>query len=120
MTDRQRVILAHAGTLVVELLVLSVGLIVINEFFGPDFDYFNVKTHEGTYKYATIRTPQNDSSVSIVLNKQSERYEEAAKKVAEYAVAGINRGVPRIADSTSNILKMPFLVPLIFRNILPQ
>lgn len=57
----------------------------INEFFGPDFDYFNVKTREGTYKYATIRTPQNDSSVSVVLNKESERYNEAAEKVAEYA-----------------------------------
>lgn len=57
----------------------------INTFFGPDFDYFNVKTHEGTYKYATIRTPQNDSSVSIVLNKQSERYYEAVKRVGEYA-----------------------------------
>jgi len=57
----------------------------INEFFGPDFDYFNVKTHEGTYKYATIRTPQSDSSVSIVLNRQSERYDEAAGKVKEYA-----------------------------------
>jgi len=57
----------------------------INEFLGPEFDSFNVKTHEGTYKYATIRTPQNDSSVSIVLNSQSPRYEEAAKKVAKYA-----------------------------------
>lgn len=60
-------------------------IIEINEFFGPDFDYFNVKTHEGTYKYATIRTPQNDSSVSIVLNKQSERYNLAVEKVKEYA-----------------------------------
>ena len=57
----------------------------INEFFGPDFDYFNVKTHEGTYKYATIRTPQNDSSVTIVVNKDSERYGEAVKRVGEYA-----------------------------------
>jgi len=57
----------------------------INEFFGPDFDYFNVKTHEGTYKHATIRTPQNDSCVSIVLNKESERYDEAVKKVEAYA-----------------------------------
>ncbi len=57
----------------------------INTFFGPEFDSFNVKTHEGTYKYATIRTPQNDSSVSIVLNIQSVRYEEAVKKVKEYA-----------------------------------
>jgi len=57
----------------------------INGFFGPDFDAFNVKTHEGTYKYATLRTPQNDSCVSIVLNKDSARYDEAAKKVGEYA-----------------------------------
>ena len=57
----------------------------VNEFFGPDYDAFNVKTHEGTYKYAVIRTPQNDSSVSIVLNKNSVRFDEAAKKVKEYA-----------------------------------
>jgi len=57
----------------------------INEFFGPEFDFFNVKTHDGTYKYATIRTPQKDSSVSIVLNRQSERYDEAVKKVRAYA-----------------------------------
>jgi 23S rRNA (uracil1939-C5)-methyltransferase len=57
----------------------------INAFFGPDFDVFNVKSHEGAYKYATIRTPQKDSSVSIVLSKDSARYEEAVKKVGEYA-----------------------------------
>lgn len=57
----------------------------INAFFGPEFDYFNVKTHEGTYKYATLRTPQNDSSVSVVLNKQSQRYAEAVEKVRSYA-----------------------------------
>jgi 23S rRNA (uracil-5-)-methyltransferase RumA len=56
----------------------------LNEFFGPDFDYFNVKTHEGTYKYATIRTPQNDSSVTIVLSKDSKRYDEAVERVKEY------------------------------------
>lgn len=57
----------------------------INAFFGPEFDYFNVKTHEGTYKYAVIRTPQKDSSVSIVLNTDSPRYEAAKKRVGEYA-----------------------------------
>jgi len=57
----------------------------INDFFGPEFDYFNVKTHEGTYKYAVIRTPQNDSSVSIVLNRQSEHYDQAVEKVKAYA-----------------------------------
>ena len=57
----------------------------INAFFGPEFDYFNVKTHEGTYKYAVIRTPQNEASVSIVLNQNSPRYEEAKAKIREYA-----------------------------------
>ncbi len=57
----------------------------INAFFGPDFDAFNVKTHEGTCKYAVIRTPQNDSSVSIVLNADSPRYAAMAERVREYA-----------------------------------
>lgn len=57
----------------------------ICDFFGPDFDSFNVKSHEGTFKYAVIRTPQNDSSVSIVLNKQSEHLKQAEEKVKEFA-----------------------------------
>ena len=69
----------------------------INAFFGSDFDYFNVKTREGTYKYATIRTPQNDSSVSIVLNKDSERYDEAVRRVGEYAKV----------SSANNVLLLP-------------
>ncbi len=51
----------------------------------PDFDAFNVKSHEGTYKYAVIRTPQNDSSISIVLSKESPRLDEAVAKVKEFA-----------------------------------
>lgn len=57
----------------------------IVDFFGPDFDAFNVKSHEGTYKYAVIRTPQNDSSISIVLSKESPRLDEAVAKVKEFA-----------------------------------
>lgn len=57
----------------------------VDAFFGPNFDAFHLKSHEGTYKYAVIRTPQNDSSVSIVLNTDSPRYEEAVRKVKEYA-----------------------------------
>ncbi len=64
---------------------LNTLIIEINAFFGPEFDYFNVKSHEGTFKYAVIRTPQNDSSVSIVLNRQGERYDQAVEKVKEYA-----------------------------------
>lgn len=70
---------------VISTLRLNELITEINEFFGPDFDHFNVKTHEGTYKYAVIRTPQNDSSVSIVLNQDSLRYEAARNKVKEYA-----------------------------------
>ncbi|MBU1934812.1 RsmD family RNA methyltransferase [Patescibacteria group bacterium] len=55
------------------------------DFFGPEYDAFNVKSHEGIYKYAVIRTPQNDSSISIVLNKQSPRLDEATAKVKEFA-----------------------------------
>ena len=57
----------------------------VYDFFSPDFDAFNVKSHDGTYKYAVIRTPQNDSSVSIVLNKQSPRLDDAVKKVKEFS-----------------------------------
>lgn len=57
----------------------------IEVFFGPDFDAFHLKSHQGTYKYAVIRTPQNDSSVSIVLCPDSLRYEDAVRKVKEYA-----------------------------------
>jgi len=57
----------------------------ICDFFGPNYDSFNVKSHEGTFKYAVIRTPQNDSSVSIVLNKQSPNLAEAEEKVRQFA-----------------------------------
>ncbi|MBU1016287.1 RsmD family RNA methyltransferase [Patescibacteria group bacterium] len=64
----------------------------VEEFFGPDlptgrqaYDAFHLKSHDGTYKYTVIRTPQNDSSVSIVLNNNSLRYDQAVKKVNEYA-----------------------------------
>jgi len=57
----------------------------IETYFGPDFDAFHLKAHLGTYKYAVIRTPQNDSSVSIVLNPESPRYDEAVRKIKEYA-----------------------------------
>lgn len=57
----------------------------VEAFFSPDYDAFHLKSHEGTYKYAVIRTPQSDSSVSIVLNSDSPRYDEAVEKVKTYA-----------------------------------
>jgi len=54
-------------------------------YFGPDFDPFNVKERKGTFKYAVIRTPQNDSSISFVLNKDSERLDDAVTKIKHFA-----------------------------------
>jgi tRNA (uracil-5-)-methyltransferase len=53
---------------------------------GPDFDPFNVKERKGTFKYAVIRTPQNDSSISFVLNKDSDRLDDAVAKIKSYAL----------------------------------
>ena len=48
-------------------------------------DPFDPKEHTGTYKYATIRTPQNDSSISFVINKDSSRCGEAVERVKDFA-----------------------------------
>ena len=48
-------------------------------------DPFDPKAHTGTYKYATIRTPQNDSSISFVINKESTRCGEAVEKIKDFA-----------------------------------
>jgi 23S rRNA (uracil1939-C5)-methyltransferase len=56
----------------------------IREFFRG-VDAFDSKTHVGTYRFAVLRTPPSDSGVSIVLNKDSERLDEAREKVKKYA-----------------------------------
>jgi 23S rRNA (uracil-5-)-methyltransferase RumA len=57
----------------------------IREFFRG-VDAFDNRTHTGTYRFAVMRTPPADSAVSIVLNKDSDRLDEARTKVKEYAV----------------------------------
>ncbi len=56
---------------------------VRDEFGG--IDPFNQFKRIGTYKYATIRTPQNDSSISFVVNKESTRLSEATDKIRAFA-----------------------------------
>ena len=56
----------------------------VREFFGG-IDPFDPKKHTGTYRYAVIRTPQNDSCISFVLNKDSTRCGEAVEKIKEFA-----------------------------------
>ncbi len=48
-------------------------------------DAFDVVKHSGTLKYAVIRTPQNDSSISFVLNSDSSRLNDAQEKIKEFA-----------------------------------
>lgn len=50
-----------------------------------DADDFEPKEHTGTYRYAVIRTPQNDSSISFVLNKDSSKCGQAVERIKEFA-----------------------------------
>ncbi|MBI5412622.1 class I SAM-dependent RNA methyltransferase [Candidatus Peregrinibacteria bacterium] len=57
----------------------------ILDFFGTEFDAFHVKKHTGTFRFAVIRTPKNDSCISFVLGKNSTRLDEAIRKIEAFA-----------------------------------
>lgn len=63
----------------------------LNEFiseirsFFAGVDVFHVKKKVGTFRYAVIRTPPSDSSISIVLNQESPRLDEAEERIKEFA-----------------------------------
>lgn len=50
-----------------------------------DADAFDVQRKNGTYRYAVIRTPSNSSSISFVLNEDSNKTNEAIEKIKEFA-----------------------------------
>lgn len=54
--------------------------------FFKDVDVFDVRENKGTFRYAVIRTPPKDSSVSIVLNQDSFNLHEAKEKIEEFAI----------------------------------
>ena len=56
----------------------------IKDFF-VDCDFFDLKEKVGTFRYAVIRTPQDDSSISFVLNEDSKKLTEAIDKIKEFA-----------------------------------
>lgn len=56
---------------------------VINFFKG--IDAFDVKRHTGSFRYAVIRTPGKDSSISFVLNSDSKNLAGAIEKIKEFA-----------------------------------
>ncbi len=51
-----------------------------------DADDFEPKEHTGTYRYAVIRTPQNDSSISFVLNKDSSKCGDAVERIKAFSL----------------------------------
>ncbi len=53
--------------------------------FFSGVDFFHVKRTCGTYRYAVLRTPGDDSSVSIVLNSDSTKLLPAREHIAEFA-----------------------------------
>lgn len=63
---------------------LNILIKEIRDFFKKP-DYFDLVKHSGTLRYAVIRTPDNDSSISFVLNDKSNRLSEAIEKIKEFA-----------------------------------
>jgi len=56
----------------------------IRDYF-KDVDVFELMKNVGTFRYAVIRTPTEDNSISFVLNSDSEKLIEAIEKIKEYA-----------------------------------
>jgi 23S rRNA (uracil-5-)-methyltransferase RumA len=53
--------------------------------FFKDVDAFDTRQKLGTFRYAVIRTPKNDSGISFVFNKDSLRVKEAIEQVRTFA-----------------------------------
>lgn len=53
--------------------------------FFKGVDAFDLKRHTGTYHYIVIRTPSDDSSLSFVLNEDSNNLSAAVEKVKEFS-----------------------------------
>jgi len=56
----------------------------IRDYF-TDIDYFHVKKNSGTFRYAVIRTPGEDSSISFMLNADSTRLLQAREMITAFA-----------------------------------
>ncbi|MBS3128398.1 23S rRNA (uracil(1939)-C(5))-methyltransferase RlmD [Candidatus Woesearchaeota archaeon] len=56
----------------------------VHDFF-KDEDVFDMKKNTGTLRYAVIRTPSLNSSISFVLNEESNRLGETIEKIKAFA-----------------------------------
>jgi len=50
-----------------------------------EVEAFDVKKKRGLYRYAVIRTPQHDSSISFVLNEDASNKQEAIERIKTFA-----------------------------------
>lgn len=57
----------------------------IGEYFG-NIDAYNVRTQQGTYMYAVIRTAKNESAISFVLNEDSKGLGQTIDAIKKFAV----------------------------------
>ncbi|MFH0874499.1 MAG: 23S rRNA (uracil(1939)-C(5))-methyltransferase RlmD [archaeon] len=65
-------------------------------------DSFDTKKRNGIYYNLVIRTPQNDSSISFVLNPKSSRIAEAVEKIKDYSKkSAANNVIITYSDSDS-------------------
>ena len=64
----------------------------VREFFSGVY-HFDIKKRFDTYCYAVIRTPSQDSSISLVLNQKSKKIPEALTKISEFAEITSSRNV---------------------------
>ncbi len=88
------------------------------DFFRP-VDAFDVRQKNGTFRFAVIRTPPADSSISIVLNKASDNLEAALEKIREFAARTTAKNVVAtlvpperdvsVSDEFSVVKGSPFL-----------
>ena len=67
-------------------------LLEIRTFF-KSVDFFDIRRNVGTFRYAVIRTPKNDSSISFVLNEDSSKTGDAIDKIKEFAKKSIAKNI---------------------------
>lgn len=68
--------------------------------FFKGIESFDPKQHKGTFRYAVMRTPPSDSSVSIVLNKETGNLEETRKMIGRFA-----------AKTSANNVLITYVIP---------
>ena len=75
----------------------------IREFF-KGADAFDARKHSGTYRYAVIRTPRGDESVSFVLNSDSNKIKEAVERIKEFArISDVKNIIVTYVKSNSDV-----------------